>query len=172
MPKNKQIVQKIREFLCCWQVGTPSMHDRRFLEEALARYKGFLYVIKVNQEKGRKFFRVPTYDVDLMWHTHQLHPVTYYTDMMNLLGRVLEHDDTDDDRAVGKKLDTGFSGTTEQFENIFGLRYWKVGAMYRGKLPTPVTSTPQIFTTQDDNGFGLGEADKHLTILETTVLEV
>jgi hypothetical protein len=148
------------------------MHDRRFLEEALARYKGFLYVIKVNQEKGRKFFRVPTYDVDLMWHTHQLHPVTYYTDMMNLLGRVLEHDDTDDDRAVGKKLDTGFSGTTEQFENIFGLRYWKVGAMYRGNLPTPVTSTPQIFTTQDDNGFGLGEADKHLTMLETTVLEV
>ena len=148
------------------------MHDRRFLEEALARYKGFLYVIKGNQDKGLKFFRVPTYDVDLMWHTHQLHPVTYYSDMMNLLGRVLEHDDKDDDRSEGKKLDTGFSGTTEQFENNFGLRYWKVGAMYRGRLPTPVTSTPQIFRTEDDNGFGIGKAEKHLTILETTMLEV
>ncbi|XP_014758188.1 glycine-rich domain-containing protein 2 [Brachypodium distachyon] len=155
-----------------YQVGTPSMHDPRFLEEALARYKGFLYLIKVNQEKGTNLFRVPTYDVDLMWHTHQLHPVTYCNDMLNLLGRVLEHDDTDDDRAVGKKLDTGFSGTTEQFENSFGVRYWKVGAMYRGSLASPVTSLPQIFSCEDANGFGVTKAEKHLTILETTVLEL
>jgi hypothetical protein len=73
------------------------MHHQRFLEEALARYKGFLYLIKMNQEKGMQLFRVPTYDVDLMWHTHQLLPVTYHNDMLKLLGRVLEHDDTDTD---------------------------------------------------------------------------
>ncbi|KAF7098008.1 hypothetical protein CFC21_099777 [Triticum aestivum] len=155
-----------------YQVGTPNMHDHRFLEEALARYKGFLYLIKLNQEKGMNLFRVPTYDVDLMWHTHQLNSVTYYSDMLNLLGRVLEHDDTDDDRAEGKKLDTGFSGTTEQFENNFGLRYWKVGAMYRGSLPSPVTSVPQIFNSEDDSVFGVDKAEKHLTILETTVVEL
>lgn len=148
------------------------MHDQRFLEEALARYRGFLYLIKLNQEKGMKLFRVPTYDVDLMWHTHQLHPVTYCNDMLNLLGRVLEHDDTDDDRTEGKKLDTGFSETTEQFENTFGVRYWKAGAMYRGMLPTPVTFTPQIFRGEVDDGFGVNKAENHLAILETTVLEV
>ncbi|VAH71082.1 unnamed protein product [Triticum turgidum subsp. durum] len=155
-----------------YQVGTPNMHDRHFLEDALARYKGFLYLIKMNQEKGMNLFRVPTYDVDLMWHTHQLNSVAYCNDMLCLLGRVLEHDDTDDDRAEGKKLDTGFSGTTEQFENCFGVRYWKAGAMYRGSLPSPVTSVPQIFSGEDDSVFGVGEAEKHLTILETNVVEL
>ncbi|KAF7026991.1 hypothetical protein CFC21_039064 [Triticum aestivum] len=155
-----------------YQVGTPNMHDQRFLEDALARYKGFLYLIKMNQEKGMNLFRVPTYDVDLMWHTHQLNSVAYCNDMLCLLGRVLEHDDTDDDRAEGKKLDTGFSGTTEQFENSFGVRYWKAGAMYRGSLPSPVTSVPQIFSGEGDSVFGVGEAEKHLAILETNVVEL
>ncbi|VAH55370.1 unnamed protein product [Triticum turgidum subsp. durum] len=162
-----------RQSTFVYQVGTPNMHDRRFLEDALARYKGFLYLIKMNQEKGMNLFRVPTYDVDLMWHTHQLNSVAYCNDMLCLLGKVLEHDDTDDDRAEGKKLDTGFSGTTEQFENSFGVRYWKAGAMYRGSLPSPVTSIPQIFSTsEDDSVSGADKAEKHLTILETTVVEL
>ncbi|XP_044974400.1 glycine-rich domain-containing protein 1-like isoform X4 [Hordeum vulgare subsp. vulgare] len=156
-----------------YQVGTPTMHDRRFLEDALARYKGFLYLIKMNQEKGTNLFRVPTYDVDLMWHTHQLNPLAYRDDMVGLLGRVLEHDDTDDDRAEGKKLDTGFSGTTEQFEDCFGVRYWKAGAMYRGSLPSPVTSVPRIeFGGEEDGVFGVDEAEKRLAVVETAVVEL
>ncbi|KAG8090519.1 hypothetical protein GUJ93_ZPchr0011g28432 [Zizania palustris] len=155
-----------------YQVDTPTVHDLRFLEEALARYKGFLYLIKTNQENKIKLFRVPTYDVDVMWHTHQLHPVTYCHDMLKLLGRVLEHDDTDDDRSEGKKLDVGFSGTTEQFENAFGVRYRKAGAMYRGNLPSPVTSIPQIFSSEADDEFGFGKAESQLDILQTTVIEL
>ena len=148
------------------------MHDQRFLEEALARYKGFLYLIKTNQENKMKLFRVPTYDVDVMWHSHQLHPATYCHDMLKLIGRVLEHDDTDDDRSEGKQLDTGFSGTTEQFENAFGARYWKAGAMYRGNLPSPVTSNPQMFSGEVNGEFSVGKAESQITILETTVIEV
>uniref|UniRef100_J3N9M9 Glycine-rich domain-containing protein-like n=1 Tax=Oryza brachyantha TaxID=4533 RepID=J3N9M9_ORYBR len=155
-----------------YQVDTPTMHDRRFLEEALARYKGFLYLIKTNQENKMKLFRVPTYDVDVMWHTHQLHPATYCHDMRKLLGRVLEHDDTDDDRSEGKKLDVGFSGTTEQFENSFGSRYWKAGAMYRGSLPSPVTSIPYIFSSEAHDEFGVGQAESQLAVLETTIIEL
>lgn len=44
--------------------------------------------------------------------------------------------------------------------------------MYRGNLPSPVTSIPQIFGSEIDNGFGVGKATKHLTILETAVIEV
>ncbi|EEC68555.1 hypothetical protein OsI_36873 [Oryza sativa Indica Group] len=153
-------------------VDTPTMHDQRFLEEALARYKGFLYLIKTNQENKMKLFRVPTYDVDVIWHTHQLHPATYCHDMLKLIGRVLEHDDTDDDRSEGKKLDTGFSGTTKQFENAFGARYWKAGAMYRGNLPSPVTSNPQMFISEVDGEFSVGKAESQITILETTVIEL
>ncbi|CAK7347306.1 unnamed protein product [Dovyalis caffra] len=127
-------VKRQRSFY--YQVSGPHMEDDTFLEEAVARYKGFLYLIKRNQERSIKHFSVPTYDVDLIWHSHQLHPVSYCKDLVAIIGRVLEHDDTDSDRSKGKKLDTGFSGTTEQWEETFGSRYWKAGAMHRGDAPS------------------------------------
>ncbi|KAJ6335390.1 hypothetical protein OIU78_012090 [Salix suchowensis] len=73
------------------------MKNGTFLEEAVARYKGFLYLIKRNQGRSIKHFCVPTYDIDLIWHSHQLHPVSYCKDLVAIIGRVLEHDDTDSD---------------------------------------------------------------------------
>ncbi|RYR02520.1 hypothetical protein Ahy_B06g081316 [Arachis hypogaea] len=96
------------------------MKNDLFIREAVARYKGFLYLIKSNKEKGIKRFCVPTYDIDLIWHSHQLHPASYCKDLNKALGKVLEHDDTDSDRTKGRKLDNGFSGTTKQWENTFG----------------------------------------------------
>ena len=132
--------------ICCLlylrQVSRSYVSNDVFLGEAVARYKGFLYLIKKNRERSLKRFCVPTYDVDLIWHTHQLHPVAYCNDLENLIGKVLEHDDTDSDRGKGKKLDTGFSNTTAQWEETFGRRYWKAGAMYRGSTPAPVTTSP------------------------------
>ncbi|CAD5319224.1 unnamed protein product [Arabidopsis thaliana] len=125
-----------------YQVSRSHVNSDIFLQEAVARYKGFLYLIKMNRERSLKRFCVPTYDVDLIWHTHQLHPVSYCDDMVKLIGKVLEHDDTDSDRGKGKKLDTGFSKTTAQWEETFGTRYWKAGAMHRGKTPVPVTNSP------------------------------
>lgn len=115
-----------------------------FLKDAVERYKGFLHLIRRNRERSLKRFCVPTYDVDLIWHTHQLHPVSYCQDVSKLLGKVLEHDDMDSDRTKGKKLDTGFSGTTAQWEETYGRRYWKAGAMYRGNTPSAVTTVPLV----------------------------
>ncbi|CAA7019781.1 unnamed protein product [Microthlaspi erraticum] len=125
-----------------YQVSRSHVKNETFLQEAVARYKGFLYLIKKNKEKSLRRFCVPTYDVDLIWHTHQLHPESYSNDMVKLLGKVLEHDDTDTDRGKGKKLDTGFTTTTSQWEETFGRRYWKAGAMYRGNTPSPLTTSP------------------------------
>ncbi|XP_020586953.1 glycine-rich domain-containing protein 1-like [Phalaenopsis equestris] len=123
------------------QVCRPIMHDKRFLDGAVARYKGFLHLIKRNRERSIICFCVPTYDIDLMWHAHQLQPISYQKDMLELLGKILEHDDTDSDRTKGKKLDTGFSDTTKQWEDAYGSRYWRAGAMYKGAdLPLLDTS--------------------------------
>ena len=118
------------------------MDNDLFLEAAVARYKGFLHLIKRNRERSLKCFCVPTYDVDLIWHSHQLHPASYCKEMVEVLGKVLEHDDTDSDRSKGQKLDVGFSETTKQWEDMFGSRYWRAGAMYRGSAPSPITTTP------------------------------
>nr|AAD20309.1 hypothetical protein [Zea mays] len=61
--------------------------------------------------------------------------------MVKLLGKVLEHDDTDADRSEGKKLDVGFTETTEQFESTFGVRYWKAGSS-----ATVPSSAQKVFT--------------------------
>lgn len=107
------------------------MKDDIFLEGAVQRYKGFLHMIRRNKETKSKNFCVPTYDIDLMWHTHQLHPLSYCNDMVSLLGHVLDHDDTDSDRTKGQKLDVGFDRTTRQWKEMFSSRYWRAGAMYR-----------------------------------------
>ncbi|EXC03907.1 hypothetical protein L484_016112 [Morus notabilis] len=125
-----------------YQVSRPHMSNDCFLKGAVARYKGYLHLIRRNKEKSLNRFCVPTYDIDLIWHTHQLHPVSYCKDLRKLVGKILEHDDTDSNRTKGMKLDNGFSGTTKQWEETFGTRYWRAGAMYRGSTPTPITNTP------------------------------
>lgn len=93
--------------------------------------------------------------------------------MVKLLGKVLEHDDTDADRSEGKKLDVGFTETTEQFESTFGVRYWKAGCMYRGNMPSPVASTPHIFSTEvGTTGSDICKSQKDLNALDIEVIEV
>ena len=139
-----------------YQISRPHVDNDVFLQEAVARYKAFLYLIKRNRERSVKLFCVPTYDIDLIWHTHQLHAQAYCNDMAKMIGKVLEHDDTDSDRSKGKKLDTGFSGTTAMWEETFGTRYWKAGAMNRGNTPKAVTASPcgflgkKLITAEED----------------------
>lgn len=120
------------------QVSRSYMNDNLFLEGAVDRYKGFLHLIKRNRERSITCFCVPTYDIDLIWHSHQLHPASYCKDLVAIMGKVLEHDDTDSDRTKGQKLDVGFSETAKQWEEMFGSRYWRAGAMYRGSAPSPL----------------------------------
>lgn len=107
-----------------------------------------------------------------MWHSHQLSPVSYCNDLMSLLGKVLEHDDTDSDRSKGKKLDTGFTDTTKQFEDTFGLRYWRAGVMYRGKIPTPLTDVPVSFSGSEKRGISAKHRQDFLSLPSTKVVQV
>lgn len=148
------------------------MHDIRFLERAVARYKGFLHMIKRNQESSLKRFCVPTYDIDLIWHTHQLQPVLYCKDTLELLGNILDHDDSDADRTKGKKLDVGFSETTKQWEDTYGLRYWMAEAMYRGSMPSPLDVTPYSSASDMKNEVIAEKSQKLLSLQKTMAVEV
>ncbi|CAK9150613.1 unnamed protein product [Ilex paraguariensis] len=155
-----------------YQVSRPHMDHDVFLEGAVARYKGFLHLIKRNRERSIKRFCVPTYDIDLIWHTHQLHPVSYCNDLVAILGKVLEHDDTDSDRTKGKKLDVGFSVTTKQWEETFGSRYWRAGAMYRGSAPSPLTRTPWTSNMMTKRVLASNDYQKRIHLPEGKVVEV
>ncbi|KAL3526954.1 hypothetical protein ACH5RR_011610 [Cinchona calisaya] len=155
-----------------YQVARSYMSNELYLEGAVARYKGFLHLIKRNRERAMKSFSVPTYDIDLIWHTHQLHPASYCKDLVQIMGKVLEHDDTDSDRTKGKKLDVGFSGTTKQWEEMYGVRYWRAGAMHKGNSPSPLRTTPYPSPSLTKKGYLSKEHQNLMHLPERKVVEV
>ncbi|CAN8288542.1 unnamed protein product [Cochlearia groenlandica] len=97
------------------------------MQEAVGRYKAFLYLFKRNREMSMDVIGVPTHDIDLMWHTHLLYPSSYYNDLKKIFGNIVQHED--DTKIVeskqSKKLDNIFSETTTQWEETFGQNYLK-----------------------------------------------
>ncbi|XP_074302590.1 glycine-rich domain-containing protein 2-like [Silene latifolia] len=155
-----------------YQACRPHMADELFLKEASARYKGFLHIIRTNKKIGLQSFGVPTYDVDLMWHTHQLYPDSYCKDMKELIGGVLPHIDSDPDKSKGSRLDTGFNETTQRWEQTFGFSYWKAGAMSRGDIPTPVTRVPYKFNVDAKKSIKTKNFGQHINFPNVEATEV
>nr|UWK20117.1 hypothetical protein TPOLY_g2 [Trichoderma polysporum] len=81
----------------------------------IVKYERF---VKIMQKHPRRMV-VPTLDVDLAWHTHQLNPSHYYYYTVSMTGKFIDHDDKIDE----DKLDTCFQWTTKQYQDMFGEVY-------------------------------------------------
>ena len=77
-----------------YQVSLDHYRDSEFLVDAFTRYRMYLFLKKQYKDK----FLVPCYDMDLVWHTHQVSTLHYTKDMNGILGFVLKHDDSVNDR--------------------------------------------------------------------------
>ena len=63
---------------------------------------------------------VPTLDVDLAWHTHQLSPSAYYHHTVSATsGIFLDHDD----KVEEMKLSDAFARTSERYQNLYKAPY-------------------------------------------------
>ena len=133
------------------QVSLPHYRHKQFLKNAVNRYKKFLHLKRVESDA----FLVPCYDFDLVWHAHQLHPVTYNADTSRILGRMFNHDDTVNDRTPGSKLSDSDAKTRQLWKDNYKVvlpilsRSWLVHAIpmitarkhkYNFTLPVDVTS--------------------------------
>ncbi|CAN8288612.1 unnamed protein product, partial [Cochlearia groenlandica] len=107
-----------------------NVENEIIIQEAVGRYKAFLYLFKRNREMSKDVIGAPTLDIDLIWHTHQLSPSSYYNDLKKIFGNIVQHDDdiNIDDNIQCKKLDDIFFETTAQWEEMFGQKYWKSNA--------------------------------------------
>ena len=114
-----------------YQVSLPHYKDREFMADGIVRYKMFLALKKENKDK----FIVPCYDIDLAWHTHQVHPALYYQDTMEILGFVLKHDDSVNDRSEGSKLNMSDEVTRKLWHQKFQVPFPRPGSMFRGNPP-------------------------------------
>ena len=120
-----------RQKMFYYQVSLPHYTKDTFLGEAVKRYKKFLYL----KQRNPQIFLVPCYDFDLVWHTHQLHPLIYKRDTEAVLGRMLNHDDSVTDRSPEAKLMMSDVTTRELWKTTFNEDFMVCGAMYRGDPP-------------------------------------
>lgn len=98
-----------------YQVSLPHFKTSEFLNLALDRYKKFLNLKRVH----KSLFIVPCFSIDIIWHTHQLHPKIYKQETEEILGELFEHDDSVNDRSHGSKLNTSFEKTKQFWKEVF-----------------------------------------------------
>ena len=116
-----------------WQVSGPRFLDDAFLEAGIEEYYKFLLL----KNDSKVLPLVPTYQIDLMWHTHILVNCRQYAeDCARIRGGPFHHDDSLNDREPGAKLDQAFIATSNLWKKTYGTEYYADGGMYRGEPPT------------------------------------
>ncbi|KAJ7600398.1 hypothetical protein C8J56DRAFT_767239 [Mycena floridula] len=98
---------------------TASGLDETVLKQAIARYHAFLDLLASSPSS----FCVPTLDIDLVWHTHQLMPQRYSKDCTKFVGRFIDHDDKVEENA----LSSSFDDTCRAWQERFGVQYTHCG---------------------------------------------
>ncbi|EIW76459.1 hypothetical protein CONPUDRAFT_15794, partial [Coniophora puteana RWD-64-598 SS2] len=70
-----------------------------------------------------KHFIVPTLDIDLVWHTHQLMANSYQNDCLNYIKRYVDHDDKVEEGLLADSLDS----TCIAWQNKYHVPYMVCG---------------------------------------------
>lgn len=123
-----------RQATFLWQVSGERFDDDSFLADGVANYYNFLKLTQ--RARSLKVILVPTYQIDLMWHTHILTSIEKYNqDCEKIMGSTFHHDDSLTDRSEGSVLNTSFSKTKELWRTAYGTEYIIPGGMYRGEPP-------------------------------------
>ncbi|KAK4249025.1 hypothetical protein C7999DRAFT_39873 [Corynascus novoguineensis] len=92
---------------------SPSSRDT--MSRLLTKYQRFMQIMAWNPGK----IAVPTLDVDLAWHTHQLSPSRYYRHTVGLTNRFIDHDDKIEDTTLGEQ----FEWTSRVYQKQYGEVY-------------------------------------------------
>lgn len=81
------------------------------VSKLILKYARFMSIMRTNPRK----MAVPTLDVDLAWHTHQLSARAYYVFCIERMGRLIDHDDKIDET----RLNNSFEWTTKEYQDRY-----------------------------------------------------
>lgn len=138
-----------------YQVSLPHFKSRHFLQKSIDRYRMF---IALKRKYPNKFI-VPCYDIDIVWHSHQIHPLSYESDCQALLGKLLPHDDSYNDRSPNSKLIKSEKVTRDLWFDSFRESFTNSGCMFRGE-----TSQGQLVTMPEQHVTAILSKTVDLTI--------
>ena len=125
-----------RQATFLWQVSGPRFSDESFLRDGVINYGRFLTLMRLHPGA----FLVPTYQLDLIWHTHILASTkAYQADCTAITGfkHAPDHDDSVNDRSSPEtKLNVSTTSTRKLWLEAFGMPFGVEGGMYRGEPPS------------------------------------
>jgi len=113
---------------------SPSAPDT--MARLISKYERFIDIMAKFPMKTA----VPTLDIDLAWHTHQLKPHAYFAYTTRKTGRFINHDD----KIEETKLGNAFEWTSKVYQAEYGEVYSECSCWYcEGELPgVSLTRTP------------------------------
>ncbi|KAK4646924.1 uncharacterized protein QC761_100410 [Podospora bellae-mahoneyi] len=95
---------------------------RQTMERLIVKYNRFLAIMAENPDN----VVVPTLDVDLAWHTHQLSPGMYYQHTVSLTGKFVDHDDKIEEGVLSAQ----FEWTSQKYQEKYGEVYSECTCWY------------------------------------------
>ncbi|EXF74672.1 hypothetical protein CFIO01_08742 [Colletotrichum fioriniae PJ7] len=120
---------------------------RDIVTKLLEKYARFVEIIAIASSTEDKV-AVPTLDVDLAWHTHQLSPQSYLDFTLAKTGAFVDHNDKiDEDR-----LSTAFEWTSKTYQEKYGDMYSECKCWY--------CETVRVMALPTTKMFGIGKDEK------------
>ncbi|RMY10033.1 hypothetical protein D0868_03919 [Hortaea werneckii] len=115
------------------------------------KYERFVRIMADGQNMA-----VPTLDVDLAWHTHQLSPSGYFTYTVKHCMQFIDHDD----KVAEHTLDNSFDWTSKRYQMLFHEQYSECVCWYcEACQEQSLSGSSRIFRTA--NGRSLGDDPMH-----------
>ncbi|KAF2094769.1 hypothetical protein NA57DRAFT_60188 [Rhizodiscina lignyota] len=108
----------------------------------IEKYQRFFGIMKDNPWK----LAVPTLDVDLAWHTHQLTPQMYYTYSVKATSQLIDHDD----KIAEADLSDAFEWTSKTYSKMYNEAYSQCNCWYCEAVRESHTSTFSRMTKKSD----------------------
>ncbi|GKT79299.1 alpha-ketoglutarate-dependent sulfonate dioxygenase [Colletotrichum tofieldiae] len=122
---------------------------RGLMTGLLKKYTRFVEIIAIASTTKDKV-AVPTLDVDLAWHTHQLSPQSYFVFTLAKTSAFVDHNDKVDE----DKLSTAFEWTSKTYQEKYGEIYAQCKCWY--------CETVRVMALPATKMFGIGKEEKLL----------
>ncbi|KAH7403060.1 hypothetical protein BKA64DRAFT_668255 [Cadophora sp. MPI-SDFR-AT-0126] len=130
---------------------------RETMERLLEKYSRFIRLISAYLTR----VGVPTLDVDLAWHTHQLLPKSYFDYTMSKAKRFIDHDDKIEEDSLSKH----FQWTSKTYETEYGELYSECICWYCEAVRAQTHSGKLFGVTKQEKAlnrfYGSGAAKEH-----------
>ncbi|RSL98792.1 hypothetical protein CDV31_012423, partial [Fusarium ambrosium] len=106
---------------------------RETMARFCTKYERFMSIMAKNASK----VAVPTLDIDLPWHTHQLTPFSYYQYTTRVAARYIRHDD----KIEEGQLSEAFEWTSKEYQETYGEVYSECTCWYCESVRTSHVSS-------------------------------